>query len=81
MVCVLGTMLCMFCSGYLLHHCICIFFSIVYGWINGSAFEAREQDQSYQLLVGISKGRVLGERNFNFRVLPPAPGNPAPGMQ
>ena len=40
----------------------------------------REQDESYQLLVGISKGTVFG-RNLEFRVSTATQGNPPPGMQ
>ena len=40
----------------------------------------REQDESYQLLVGISKGNVFG-RNLDFRLSIAPQGNPQPGMQ
>ena len=42
---------------------------------------AREQDESYQLLIGISKGTVFGSRNFDFRLSTTPQGNPPPGMQ
>ena len=42
---------------------------------------AREQDESYQLLIGISKGTIFVSRNFGFTVSFTPQGNPAPGMQ
>ena len=42
---------------------------------------AREQDESYQLLVGISKGTVFRSRNFAYTVSTAPRGNPEPGMQ
>jgi len=41
---------------------------------------AREQDESYQLLIGISKGTVFG-RNLDFRLSITPQRNPQPGMQ
>ena len=55
-------------------------FTLVFGWLNGSTFEGREQGQSYELQVGYAKGPITN-RLFRYTLETTTTSTPPPGMQ
>ena len=55
-----------------------IFFTPVYGWLNGTTFEGAEQGTSYNLLVGFTKGSI--GRQLQFTLNTTTLSTPPPGM-
>jgi len=55
-------------------------FPLVFGWLNGSTFEGREQGQIYELQVGYAKGPITN-RLFRYTLETTTTSTPPPGMQ
>ena len=73
------------CIGHILFEpCVDQFsgthFTLVFGWLNGSTFEGREQGQSYELQVGYAKGPITN-RLFRYTLETTTTSTPPPGMQ